>query len=75
MKLSRQMLAQARVIARGRRIRDFRRLMATYGGTASKWLKKSSPHFEVESEHFEYHWYEHPGIGRVELKLKQVKER
>jgi hypothetical protein len=44
------MLAQSRVIAKGRRIRDF-------GG-----------------ECFEYHWYEHSGIGRVELKRKQVKE-
>jgi hypothetical protein len=73
--LTRQMLAQSRVIAKGRRIRDFRRLVATYGGMASKWVKKSTPQFEIESESFEYHWYEHPGVGRVEMKRKQVKER
>jgi hypothetical protein len=35
-----------RVIAKGRRIRDVDRLVATYGGVASKWVKKSSPHVE-----------------------------
>jgi hypothetical protein len=33
------MIAQSRVIAKGKRIRDVRRLVATYGGKASKWLK------------------------------------
>ena len=68
------MLAQARVIAKGKRIRDSRRLVTSYGGRPSKWVKKSSPRFEIEGEHFEYHWYEHPGIGRVEMKRKQVKQ-
>lgn len=68
------MLAQSRVIAKGRRIRDIFRLVTTYGGKASKWVKKSSPQFEIEGERFQYHWYEHTGIGRVELKRKQVKE-
>jgi len=31
-------------------------------------VKKSSPTIEVAGEQFEYHWYEHPGIGRVEIK-------
>lgn len=75
MRFNREMLAQSRVIAKGRRIRDFRRLMATYGGKASQWAKKSSPEFEVGGERFKYHWYEYPGIGRVEIKRKQVKER
>ena len=66
------MLAQARVIAKGKRIRDVRRLVGTYGGKASKWVKKSSPPFDVEGERYEYHWYEHPGIGKVELKVKHV---
>ncbi len=69
------MLAQSRVIAKGRRIRDSHRLVETYGGRASKWTKKSSPQFEIEGERFEYHWYEHPGIGRVEIKRKQIKDR
>ena len=45
--LSRRMLAQARVIAKGTRIRDVRRLVARYGGRPSKWVKKSSPRFEM----------------------------
>ena len=66
------MLAQSRVIAKGRRIRDLNRLLETYGGTRSKWLKKSSPTIEVSGDFFEYHWYEHPGIGRVEEKRVKV---
>jgi hypothetical protein len=69
------MLAQSRVIAKGKRIRDIGRLIKTYGGTPSKWAKKSSPYFEVSGEHYEYHWYEHPSIGRVEIKQKQVREQ
>lgn len=60
------------MIAKGKRIRDVRRLVARYGGKASSWVKKSSPVFEIEGQRFEYHWYEHPGIGKVELKLKQI---
>jgi hypothetical protein len=37
-----------------------------------KWAKKSSPRFEIGKGQYEYHWYEHPGIGCVEIKLKQV---
>jgi hypothetical protein len=36
-------------------------------------LKKSSPQFEVGGEHYEYHWYEHPEIGRFETKQLRVK--
>jgi hypothetical protein len=71
-KLTRQMPAQSRVIAKGHRIRDVQRLVRTYGGRKSKWVKKSSPRFEMGGGRYEYHWYEHPGIGRVELKRKQV---
>ena len=67
-------LAQSRVIARGRRIRDVRRLVARYGGKPARWVKKSSPSFEIEGQFFEYHWYEHPGIGRFELKRKLVNQ-
>ena len=35
-------------------------------------MKKSSPPFEIKGERVEYHWYEHPGIGKVEMKRKQV---
>jgi hypothetical protein len=66
------MLSQARVIAKGNRIRDVRRLVETYGGKPSRWVKKSSPRFEVAGYQYEYHWYEHPNIGRVEIKRKRV---
>ena len=69
------MLSQARVIAKGTRIRDVHRLVDMYGGKPSRWVKKSSPRFELVDKQYEYHWYEHPGIGRVELKRKQVNQR
>jgi hypothetical protein len=68
-----QHLSGARVIAKGKRIRDVRRLVAQYGGRASKWVKKSSPRFESDKEYFEIHWYEHPGMGRFEVKRVRVK--
>jgi hypothetical protein len=70
--LTARFIAQSRVIAKGRRIRDVRRLVQTYGGKPSKWVKKSSPRFEIGFHQYEYHWYEHPEIGRVELKRRQV---
>ena len=69
------MLAHARIIAKGKRIRDVHRLVARYGGRPSQWVKKSSPSFEIAGQHFEYHWYECPGIGKVELKRIQVNHR
>ena len=72
--LTPRLLAQSRVIAKGRRIRDVQRLVQTYGGKASEWVKKSSPAFERQGHEYEYHWYEHPTIGRVGVKLKQVDE-
>lgn len=66
------MIAQSRVIAKGDRIRDVQRLVDQYGGRKSGWTKKSSPRFEVSGQVYEYHWYEHPGIGRIELKRKRV---
>ena len=69
------MLSQARVIAKGNRIRDVQRLVDTYGGKKAKWTKKSSPRFEDGLELYEFHWYEHPGIGRVEIKRKRIREQ
>ena len=66
------MIAQSRVIAKGNRIRDVHRLVDTYGGRLSTWVKKSSARFEIDGQLYEYHWYEHPGIGRVELKRKGI---
>ncbi len=70
--LSRTMLSNARVIAKGQRVRDVQRLVAQYGGRASRWVKKSSPQFEVAGARFEYHWYEHHGIGRFETRQVRV---
>ena len=71
--LTPHMLAQSRVIAKGNRIREIQRLVAEYGGKPSQWVKKSSPRVQIDGIEVEYQWYEHPGIGRVELKRKQVK--
>jgi hypothetical protein len=68
------MLSQSRVIAKGRRIREVRRLVAEYGGRASEWVKKSSPRIEIAGEYFEVHWYEHSGLGRFEEKRVQVNQ-
>jgi len=72
-KLTPHMLAQSRVIAKGNHLRDVQRLVETYGGKRSTWVKKSSPSFELGRHHYKYHWYEHPSVGRVELKRKRVK--
>jgi hypothetical protein len=45
--LTQRMIAQSRVIAKGNRIRDVQRLVETYGGKRSQWVKKSSPSFEI----------------------------
>jgi hypothetical protein len=73
-KLTRRILSQSRVIAKGKRIRELNRLVERYGGRASKWVKKSSPVLEVAGQRIEYHWYEHPGIGKFELKKVQIKQ-
>lgn len=53
--LTPRMLAQSRVIAKGNRIRDVQRLVTTYGGKRSTWVKKSSPPFAVGLHNYEYH--------------------
>ena len=72
MKLTPDALSRSRVIARGRRIRAVRRLVDCYGGKVSKWVKKSGPPFEVRGRVLERHWYEHPGLGRFEVKVVEV---
>ena len=65
-------LAHARIIAKGWRIRDVLRLVRRCGGKPSQWVKKSGPPFDIADEQFEYHWYECPGVGKVELKRKRI---
>ncbi len=71
--LTEELIARSRVIAKGRGIRDIKRLIQEYGGKPSMWAKKSSPPVEVCGEMYEYHWYEHHGIGRFEIKIKKVR--
>ncbi len=68
-------LSMARVIARGRGIRELTRLKKRYPA-GRNWRKKSA---EVEVElpdgalaHAEIHWYEAHGCGQVEHKIKRL---
>ena len=70
--LSKKMLAISRVIAKGRRIRDVDRLVRTYGGKARNWTKNSTMPVIIDGRLSEIHWYECHGIGKVEIKVKQV---
>ena len=72
--LSRKMLSDARVIAKEERIRDVQRLVTQDGGRASRWVKKSSPQFEVAGARFDYDWSEHQGVGRFETRHVRVNE-
>ena len=71
-KLTRRILSQSRVIAKGKHIREVKRLVARYGGRASQWVKKSGPQIEIDGKIIEYHWYEHSGIGKVEVREVQI---
>lgn len=70
--LTKELIDRSRVIAKGRGIRDLKRLLQDYGGKSSMWTKKGSPPVEIDGDVYEYHWYEHHGIGRFELKTKKV---
>ncbi|MBF0376351.1 MAG: hypothetical protein HQK72_02605 [Desulfamplus sp.] len=70
--LTKELITNSRVIAKGRAIRDLKRLVQEYGGQSSMWIKKSSQIVEFEGELYEYHWYEHHGLGRFEIKIKKV---
>ena len=71
-RLTKSMISQSRVIAKGRAIREIERLVTAYGGTPSQWIKKSSPVVTIGNKAAELHWYECHGVGRVEVKVKQV---
>lgn len=70
--LTKEQLSQARVIAKGRRIRDWKRLVEQYGGLGKNWVKKSSSPFFWQDRLIEIHWYEQHGIGRFEMKMKRL---
>ena len=67
-----QMLANAQVLVRSGRIRDIKKLVKQYGGKPHGWVHKTGPAFNVRHLIFEYHWYEHPGIEPVNIKLKRA---
>lgn len=62
------MISRSRVIAKGNRIRDVQRLVQEYGGRSVNWVKKSSPQFEIAGHLYEYH-----GLGRFEIRRKEVR--
>ena len=62
------------MIAKGRRIRGIERLLREHGGKPSMWTKQSGPAVEIDGDLYEYHWYEHHGIGRFEIKRKKVRD-
>ena len=51
--LTKELIARSRVIAKGRGIRDLKRLIQDYGGKSSMWTKKSSPPVEIEGDLYE----------------------
>jgi RHS repeat-associated protein len=63
--ITREMHATARVIARGGAIRKVAELVAKFGGQAKNWTKMST----VDAAGREIHWYQHPSIGKVGIKL------
>jgi len=70
--LTKELLATARVIARGRRILDLKRLLREYGGTPTGWSKRSTVPLGRPGSRCEYHWYEHHGLGRFEIKRVEL---
>ena len=66
-------IADTQVIARGRAIRELRRLQQSYGGR--QWRKlKGIARVRLEdgsTARAEIHWYEAAGVGKREMKIKQ----
>lgn len=72
--LAKEILSRSRIVAKGRRIRDLDRLLASYGGELGRWVKRSTEVLEDSSGRFEYHWYEHHGLGRFEIRRVELDE-
>jgi hypothetical protein len=67
-------LRDIEVIAKGRTIRESKRLKRIYGGTRWKKLKGIAA-IELSDGticNAEIHWYEAHGIGRKEFKIKRI---
>jgi len=67
-------ITNIQVIAVGRAVRDSRRLRKFYGG--SRWKKlKGTASIRLDDGRIhvaELHWYEAHGIGKKEVKIKQI---
>lgn len=70
--LTKELISNSLVIAKGRGIRDVEMLVQNYGGKPSMWTKKKSLPVNINGTMYEFHWYEHHGIGRFEIKKKRV---
>jgi hypothetical protein len=66
------LIATSRIIAKGHGIRDVNRLVQNYGGKARDWVKRSSAPLVLTGRVSEVHWYECHGVGKFEMKVKQV---
>ncbi len=70
--LTKDLISQSRVIAKGPAVKQAGRLAKQYGGKIGNWVKKSSPILEHPhtGEDVEIHWFENTkdNIGRVEHK-------
>jgi hypothetical protein len=66
-------ITDTQVIARGRAIRELRRLQRSYG--AGRWRKlKGVATVRLQDgsvTRAEIHWYEATGIGKTEMKIKR----
>ena len=67
-------IGDTEIIAVGSNIRDVERLRKTYGGGRWRKLKgrafvRLEDGFECEAE---LHWYEAHGVGRKEMKIKEL---
>ena len=72
--LTKELIARSRVIAKGRAVRDLSRLLKEHDGKPSMWTKKSSLPVEIHGDWYKYHWYEHQGLGRFDIKRKKVED-
>ena len=68
-------ISDAETFAEGSGIRELHRLVDTYGG--KNWRKRkgfATIRFSAMGENLlaEVHWYEAHGVGKVELKIKEL---
>ncbi len=67
-------IRDAEIIATGRGIRELRRLRKAHGGQRWRKLKGKATIELADGRHVvaELHWYEAHGVGRREMKIKQI---